>query len=158
MTYLDIKIKEEWYKDLLNELENTTIRVNYNRKNVGGGRTQVFGFCNRRQRGYGEVKNNSKYPKLYNLLKEFGKKIIPFDFNTIQVNHNYKCKRHIDKGNKGNSIIIALGKYQGGELVIEKEEIKEYNINYKPLLFNGKKYYHYVNEIISGNRYSLVYY
>jgi hypothetical protein len=39
-----------------------------------------------------------------------------FTFTSIQVNKNYASALHVDRNNKGPSLIIGLGNYQGGQL------------------------------------------
>ena len=149
-----INFLENTLKPIIN---NTTIRVNDSRANTGIGRTQLFGVANRRSLGFGEVVNNEKYPELFRALLDFGRKIVPsyIPFTAIQVNHNYKTKKHIDGNNIGLSLAVAFGDFTGGELVIEgvgSFQTKDY-----PLIFNGALREHY-NKPISGDRYSLVYF
>jgi hypothetical protein len=143
-------------KNLLPVLEKTTIKTNANRANSGHGRSQSFGYGNRRYKSYGSLKNNEKYPELYKLLIELGRRIVPEEipFTTIIVNHNYETKPHIDKYNFGYSLSVSFGDFTGGELVINGEA---YQTKYTPLLFNGALNEHY-NKPIKGNRYSLVYF
>jgi hypothetical protein len=76
-----------------------------------------------------------------------------FDFNGVMINKNFKCPPHKDKNNKNNSLIVGLGDYQNGELVVENEPIDIHN---KPYIFNGSQKEHYVNEWTGGDRYSVV--
>jgi hypothetical protein len=100
---------------------------------------------------------NNKSVYLY--LKDFVKKYNPdFEFTEIQINYNWKSPKHKDKLNVGESIIIGLGDYKGGELIIEKEDGEEkHDINCKFLKFNGAKYTHYTKPW-EGDRLSLVFY
>ncbi len=77
------------------------------------------------------------------------------------MNRNFKCPRHIDSKNIGESVLINIGDYTGGELIIEnyptENETKIVdNIN-SIFRFNGSKYYHSVNDF-EGTRYALVYF
>ena len=137
-------------------ISQTTIRINDARKNSGVGRTQVFGYGNRRQLGFGEYANNRDYPELYKALVVFGSKVVPsyIPWTAIQVNHNYKTKKHIDGNNTGLSLAVSFGDFTGGELVIED---KEYQTRLHPVIFNGALKEHF-NRPIKGNRYSLVYF
>lgn len=141
---------------LLPLISTTTIRTNEGRKNSGAGRTQVFGYGNRRKMGFGEFVNNRDYPELYRALLIFGSKIVPeyIPFTAIQVNHNYKTKKHIDGNNIGLSLAVSFGDFTGGELVVGNQDYqtKEY-----PVIFNGALREHF-NRTIKGNRYSLVYF
>jgi hypothetical protein len=141
---------------LLPLISSTTIRITDHRVNTGKGRTQVFGYGSRRQLGFGEFSNNALYPELYRALLIFGKKVVPdyIPFTAIQVNHNYKTKKHIDKNNIGLSLAVSFGDFTGGELVIGKSE---YQTKEHPVIFNGALTEHF-NKPIKGNRYSLVYF
>ena len=59
----------------------------------------------------------------------------------------------------GESIIIGMGDYTGGRLIVyDKEGKKNYiDINKKFVKFNGSNYYHEVEDWI-GTRISLVFY
>ena len=137
-------------------IKQTTIRKNVNRVNSGMGRSQVFGYGARRQRGFGEFANNKRYPELYNILLQFGRAVVPsfIPWTAIQVNHNYQTKPHIDKNNIGRSLNVSFGDFTGGELVIDG---KAYQTKLHPLVFNGAFKEHY-NHKINGDRYSLVYF
>tara|TARA_R110002167_G_scaffold115428_1_gene289804 strand:- start:496 stop:2112 length:1617 start_codon:yes stop_codon:yes gene_type:complete len=139
-------------ENTLKPIINNTTKINDN-KETGIGRTQLFGIA----KGLGEVVNNEKYPELFQALLDFGRKIVPsyLPFNAIQLNHNYKTKKHIDGNNIGLSLAVAFGDFTGGELVIEgvgSFQTKDY-----PVIFNGSLREHY-NKPISGDRYSLVYF
>ncbi len=147
-------------------LKKNTIYYNYNRTNIGKGRSQTLGLVN--NYFYTSPHNtkpricksvfSDKKPELYDSVFELGKKIVKHNFTSVQVNHNYKCKRHIDGRNVGISTIIGLGNYKGGNLFIEYPDgIKEIDIRNKPYSFNGSKYYHWVSDF-EGDRYSLVYF
>jgi len=85
---------------------------------------------------------------------------LPFEYTTIQYNKNNKCKKHIDAKNVGESIIIALGDFEGGRLIIydyEGEEKKYVDIKNNFFRFNGSKYFH-ETEDFTGNRISLVFF
>ena len=98
-------------------------------------------------------------PELLEVFSEFRDiYFTDFDFNSIQLNYNYALGKHRDRGNCGNSVLVACGDYTGGLTVVEYEnEIKKYNARLKPIIFDGCKYYHYVEEFV-GDRYSLVFY
>jgi hypothetical protein len=92
-------------------------------------------------------KNNDE---IYNECK----RLFPdFIFDGVMINKNFKCPPHKDKNNNGDSMIIGLGNYENGELVVENEPI---DIKYEPYIFNGSKKEHYVNDWINGDRYSVV--
>ena len=99
------------------------------------------------------------YPEYQDIFEEFVKLHYgDFKFNQIIINRDFKITRHIDAKNVGESIIIGLGDYQEGKLVVELEnEIKKIDIKNKFYKFDGSKYYHFVEQF-KGNRYSLVFY
>lgn len=105
---------------------------------------------------YGLSYYTKKYPELYEMIMNFGKSIVPFDFNAIHINHNVVCPRHLDAYNTGKSCLISFGDYEGCNLIIEG--YGEYNTNCRALIFDGSKSYHYNTPLISGNKYSLVYF
>jgi len=82
------------------------------------------------------------------------KRLFPdFEFNGVMINKNFKCPPHKDKNNINDSLIIGLGDYDGGELVVDNEP---HDIRYKPMIFNASVKEHYVNEWSNGDRYSIV--
>ena len=151
------------YQEILEELEKHTIYKTH-RKNSGRGRSITLGFINslyhrlKKQETYRLSKYTEKKPELYKKILEVGNQIVKHEYTSIQVNHNYKCERHIDSKNVGISTIIGLGNYTGGNLFIEYPDgIKEIDIKNKPFSFNGSKYYHWVGDY-EGERYSLVFF
>ena len=156
-----INIDKEDLSIIIKEINKIKINKTWNRKNSGVGRSQTLGLVrNLGNRFYKlpQIVNSvftNKHPELYDKVKSFGKKYCPFNYTSIQVNHNYNCKKHRDKGNDGDSLLIVFGEYEGGKLVIEDKKIDMKN---KGIIFNGSKLYHWVEEIESGNRYSLVFF
>ena len=169
----------EWYSDLA-ILECYMRTIDYNtgtnrlkkfkiKKSVGGSITYgfvKFGYMSKtKSRKFCE--ENKMYesvllterPELLEVFSEFRDIYFKdFEFNSIQLNKNYALGRHRDKGNCGESVLVACGDYSGGATVVEYEnQIKKYDARLKPIIFDGCKYYHYVEEFV-GNRYSLVFY
>lgn len=92
--------------------------------------------------------------KIYECCKELWGDIFDFDKGVlVQVNKNFKCPPHTDNKNHGESLILGLGDYIGGELHIEDRGNR--NIRYNPIFFNGAEKEHYVNSFY-GTRYSVV--
>lgn len=110
----------------------------------------------RKTKQYGLSYHSKKNPELYQALKKLGEKIVPFDFNAIHVNNNVVCPRHLDPYNTGSSVIVSIGDYDGCQLVIEG--CGTFDTNCKPLMFNGAKFYHYNTPLISGDKYSFVFF
>jgi hypothetical protein len=90
-----------------------------------------------------------KNPSIYNECK----KLFPnFEFESVIINKNFLCPPHKDTNNIGDSIIVGLGDYTGGDLIIEDEP---HCILYSPLIFNGSENTHWTAPFL-GDRYSVV--
>lgn len=98
-------------------------------------------------------------PYIMEYLTEFGKYHFPdFRFTDIQINYNWASPKHKDKGNIGDSIIIGIGDYTGGELCIDRDTVIDtIDIHDMPYKFDGRKYTHWTQDY-SGNRMSIVFY
>ena len=99
------------------------------------------------------------HPDLGDIFKEFATFYFDgFVFDQVQMNKNYGVGRHKDSKNIGNSVLVCFGCYSGGDTIVEYEnETVHYKPNERPVIFNGSKYYHYVQEF-TGDRYSLVFF
>lgn len=141
---------------ILEELKKINFKVQPWRKNVGEPYEYlILGLNEARYKGVCESKNNEKYKVLYDLLKEEIKKVDEkFNYTSIIINKNHKCKAHYDNKNIFKSYIIGLGDYEGGKLNIEG---KKYDIKNKWLKFNGGKKKHWTEDF-TGDRYSIVFY
>lgn len=116
------------------------------------GKSKQF-FCKNPQ--LQECRANIDYPLLYNELKKMISIIAPnHKYDSITLNHNFKCVPHYDAKNKSPSVIVGLGDYAGGECVVEGVA---YNIKHNPLSFNGSFLRHWTNNFC-GERWSVVYY
>lgn len=103
-----------------------------------------------------------KYPKVHKMLFAYVKANAPpgFKFDCITVNHNLKCKKHVDSKNSPVSLITAVGNYTGGELCLQdpkSKKIKVCDTKNKFLLYNGKEWKHW-NKTIKGDKYSIIAY
>ena len=78
-----------------------------------------------------------------------------FKYTTICVNKNFKCTPHVDAQNENMSLIVGLGDYTGGNLIIGGTK---HNIRYAPVIFNGGKEKHWNDDITEGTKYSLVFF
>ena len=101
---------------------------------------------------------------LYDKIKELSVHLgnlnnLEICMNTATINKNFQCSKHKDRNNKSSSILCGFGDYTGGETVIYDASDNPYifDINEKPIYFDGKKNYHEVLDF-SGTRYSLVSY
>lgn len=126
------------------------------------GRTVTFGFGRTRTKGYAQFAANAKYPEVLAALVEFGNRVVPlgWEYNAITLNHNVLAKKHIDSFNVGNSIIVGIGEYTGGELSIftpDDTEHVSYSIKDTPVMFNGAVHPHETKPF-EGERFTIIYY
>jgi len=156
---------------ILSELQKIKFKKNYDRPNISGLNEEL---TKRYKMKYGypclsftlgpRIRGNKdpnvlsvaslKYPKLYELLKEYIKELDPdFKYTHITVNKNIVCKPHVDCMNTSLSLAIGLGDYTGGNLYIKGVP---HNIRYSPVIFDGSQE-HWTDEF-EGERYSLIYY
>lgn len=141
---------------------------NYSRKNASDGPcdSMSFGSVNRFEHGiHGKFDffpsvNNEKWPVVYELLQKLahaiefeGRTGVPC--STFCINRNFQCKMHRDLINQGDSIIVGLGDYTGGDLQILP--YGDFDIRYRFLQFDGAKYEHGTLPF-EGQRYSIVFY
>lgn len=149
-------------KKVFTLLEATRFPTCRTRPNVSADPTQAFALGEVNYRGQkslggrtrGPSRYNKKFPELLSSIQELMKHYHPdFDYTTIQVNKNVQSKGHVDQNNVGPSIIIALGDFTGGELVIEG---KPSNIKNRFKKFDGRLG-HWVAPF-KGTRYSLVFF
>lgn len=130
--------------------------TNNNRRGFPKYRGCVFGLCKQKIGGKIVMSyNTKKKPKLYEELLLLGKKICPFDFTSIQINNNLVCPKHIDSNNVGKSMLLSFGDYKGCNIIINGNE---YDAKYNPIIFDGSKLEHSNTELISGNKYSLIFF
>ena len=150
--------KTETFDLILDELErefDSMKWIKYTRKNVSAAPcySMTFGEVIRPYHGRCLSACNRKFPKVYALLQQLSARL-QFTHSSYTVNKNLECLPHRDKNNVGDSIILSLGKFTGGELNIEG---KLYDIYRRPLRFNGAASTH-STEKFEGNRYSIVLY
>ena len=102
---------------------------------------------------------SKKYPHILPLFENFIKSHYPgFEFNSVYVNRNTVCKKHLDSKNSGTSLLVGLGSYTGGETVLyDKYTSEKFNINTHSLVFDGSQIEH-SSEPFEGTRYSLVFF
>jgi hypothetical protein len=128
-----------------------------------------FGFKKQRfKKNAGLIESiwNNRYPEIYQKLLELGSYLIQDDFEfqknnslmNITLNKNFKTIPHYD-ANKSDSIIIGIGNYSRGRLVLydQNDNIEYVDIKNKPFQFNGFETKH-GTEDFDGDRYSIIYY
>lgn len=137
-------------------LAETHIPITHSRMNSGVGMSMPLGRVYNRIHTHemNASRFDAKFPELKRAIFALGHRIVPFRFTTVQVNHNYKTNTHIDKNNIGDSVIVGLGNYSGGAVIVEGTP---YDIKYKPLMFNGAEMEH-GTAVYTGDRYSLVFF
>ena len=143
-------------EEVLNELKATRFPKCYYRTNVSGKPIYAFTMGKVFSRRYGKItsKNNTKFRKLYRMIRALIKKTDPdFKYTTIQLNKNVKCAPHVDISNKGPSYLISLGDYSGGEVCVRGECFDTHN-NW--LHFDGTDA-HWTTAF-KGERYSLIFF
>ena len=171
----ELKLTEEQQEQVTPVLEKIleTFRTmrwvkNYHRKNAsdGGCDSMSLGMVNRFEHGqYGKFGfypsvNNYKYPHLFELLTTLAN-LIDFKCTTFCINRNFQCKIHRDRVNEGESIIVGLGPYKGGEFIIKNDDEQHtrhhFDIRNKFFQFDGTFYLHGTMPF-QGERYSIIMY
>lgn len=126
------------------------------------GRTTNFGFLKTRTRGYAPAVANRDYPDLFEAIVQLGNQVVPkgWKYSTITLNYGVKAKKHIDKLNVGDSVIVGVGDYTGGGLYTYKPNGTDptlHNIKDHPAMFNGALVPH-KTEAFKGERYTLIFF
>jgi len=110
------------------------------------------------------MENRELFQALSRLMRSHDEE---FDFTSITVNKNLRCKPHRDRCNSGKSYIIGFGDYSGGELFVGKrnaDQDKEARSNFTKLdlknrfvSFFGGEQTHFTAPF-TGERYTCVFY
>ena len=106
-----------------------------------------------------QPKSNFLFPELVKAAFELERVLCPNrePSSTIAINRNAQFRPHTDSGagaGQSTSLIVGLGTYSGGELMVEGEK---HDIRYKAIEFNGWKQRHWTMPFV-GERYSLVWF
>ena len=172
LTIRDMPAYETARTALLEQLRKTIIpKIKGGMPNAGPGRgdvigqigrTMVFGYGMRTFKGYGEFISNGRYPDLFKFLVAFGNLVVPKDwtYQAITLNHGVEAKKHKDSKNCGDSVIIGIGDYTGGNLRIWETddcEGEDYDLHNMPRIFNGALHYHQTMPF-EGERYTMIFY
>jgi hypothetical protein len=146
------------FLDIINELKRLSLPTNNYRNKAGSGKSQTFGVVNRRSLEPDYSRLCWLRPLLYKHILDFAKKYVKIPFTSITLNQGYRAAAHRDKGNIGDSLLVAFGDYSGGELeLLEGEYSGVYDVKCKPLITDFQKTLHSVKPF-EGDRYSLVFY
>lgn len=144
------------FQPLLEAYKVASIPIYGERKNSGKGQSQSIGILSRRNYGIGYSRNNRRYADILREARKLAQIICPeINYTTIMLNVNYEAEPHRDKNNIGASCVVAFGEFEGGLLKIGDIE---YNISYRPMVFEAAKNTHSVSSITSGTRYSIVFF
>lgn len=106
-----------------------------------------------------QPKANSIFPDLVRAAFDLEVKLFPErePSSTIAINRNAHFRPHTDSGagaGQSTSLIVGLGTYSGGELMVEGEK---HDIRYKAIEFNGWTQRHWTMPF-QGERFSLVWF
>eukprot|EP00804_Cyclotella_cryptica_P003142 CCRYP_013762-RC/>CCRYP_013762-RC protein AED:0.15 eAED:0.15 QI:123/1/1/1/1/1/5/1764/877 len=109
--------------------------------------------------GCSQPKGNVLFPELVRAAFELERALRPDrpPSSTIAINRNAQFRPHTDNGagaGQSNSLIVGLGNYAGGELMVEG--VKN-DIRYNPIEFDGWKERHWTLPF-KGERFSLVWF
>jgi hypothetical protein len=153
-----MELPPDAFSSILEELRRRPLSTNKYRLKSGAGKSQAFGLVNKRCLPPDYSRQNWVRPFLYKLLLDFAEKYVKIPWTSITVNQDYKAAPHRDRGNRGESFLVAFGDYQGGCLRVLEGELKgDHDINRKPLITDFSKVMHEVLEF-QGTRISLVFY
>ena len=110
-------------------------------------------------KGLYQTKVRDLYPELDIVFKEFSKLYFPdFEYLQVTMNYNFQAPPHFDSKNVGQSVLCGFGNYTGGRTIVEYDcHIKKYDAREAPVMFDGSKFRHSVEDY-QGDRYSLVFY
>src|SRR5690348_7224003 len=123
------------YNSLLDEIEQELNTIRWPkravRRNVSYMPCDSITFGEVMRPYYGRVPSscNAKFPKLFELLQKLSK-MLNFSHSSYAVNKNVECLPHTDPNNLGDSLILALGNFTGGNLFVEGQK---FNILRVPL-------------------------
>lgn len=154
------KSQFETLEQLLGSLYVPYTSKHSNRRGFPKHRRTTFGLVKPRFSGSVQLSAYSKrYPEVYAEILKIGdliKNYYPeFTFNSIHLNKSVTCPPHKDAKNIGQSVIISLGSYTGGVLVVEGEIC---NAHYNFVKFNGAEKEHWNTDDLIGDKYSLIFY
>ncbi len=134
---------EELRTRALEKLNKTAFgRNNHTRQAISQGSSIIFGkVYSRRLKKYTVSTSCTDNPRLYELLKALAAEEVPnFSYTTIAVNKNVVTRPHVDKYNIGPTLILGLGSFKGGDLVIRD---KDFDLSQNKWLYFWGKDEHY---------------
>ena len=92
-------------------------RTNVTPHNVDHIRAMALGVVLDFASGPAVSRHTARNERLTKTITAWMKKVEPaFKYSTIQLNYGYASRIHVDHNNRGDSRILALGQFQGGDL------------------------------------------
>lgn len=174
MSYIKTKLTindKEILNKIFKELEQISLPKSYRSKGMGSHHARKTGTIKQKdayQVVFGSVfykgtlqssSYTKKYPHMMLIFKEFMDQHYPdFEFKSVYVNKNTICKKHLDSKNVGESLLVGLGLYTGGQTILYIEDKpKAFHIKTNSIIFNGSEILH-ESKPFKGIRYSLVFF
>lgn len=153
--YENVSPDPELRRRLLEKVQNTTFRKDNQRtKAIASGQSMVFGTVfSRKLQKYTTSSYSRQNPRLFRLVQELAAKEVPgFSYTTIVVNKNVVTNPHVDQYNVGPTLILGIGDFRGGDLVVQNETFPV--SNHRWLYFWGKDE-HYNTPIRKGTKFTI---
>ena len=122
-------------------------------------RQTSFGITRYRGRQQ-QSKSTLRYPHIMPLFQDFiDSHYHEFNFKSVYVNRNTIAKKHLDRKNSGESLLVGFGPYIGGKTVLHNQDgtCEKFDINFQSIVFNGSDIEH-ESEAFVGTRYSMVFF
>ena len=148
------------FREALEALDATTVPRNYSRHNVKGKDGSSIGMC----LGLSLVlftpdvavtKKTARHAALVRVLTALARRHAPdFRFTSIQVNKNNQTPLHVDRNNLGESAIVGLGDYRGGEVWVAGDGLHDCRNRF--CFFDGNEPHGTMP--FEGTRYTIVYF
>ena len=88
-------------------------------------------YCHGHQHGVtGATRERKWFVRL--LIGTFRREYPGFPFTSIQINHGFACRPHVDRNNSGPSALVALGEFTGGELWVHEPVAGAHGLTISP--------------------------
>jgi hypothetical protein len=133
-----------------------------NRMNFEESRYACHGIVRQRKTGIVTLSAASRrYPEIWQEIQRIGSLLrgrdgMPFLYTSVHLNNNVVAGKHRDRNNIGDSILVGLGEYEGGQICLETGDVE--SIRHRPVCFNGSQITHWNTPITSGVKFSMVFY
>jgi len=125
------------------------------RRGFGAHRASTWGLVKQRKSGKVALSySTKKHPDVWKLVQDIGT-ALNYEYSSVHMNHNVVCPKHKDSKNGSLTLLVSFGDYEGCNIVIDGTV---YDARHTPIVFNGAYLEHWNTPLISGNKYSLVFY